>query len=531
MKKQLFIYFILLLIAPLIYLGCSKDDDPVQFSLTVTVAPLNSGTVRPSSGIFDDGEQITISATPSSGYDFLQWSGGATGDSNPLVLSISSDTKITAEFALQDADGDGVGDGLDQCPNTPEGEMVDATGCASSELDSDGDGVTDDLDLCGNTPENAEVDEDGCADFQKDTDGDGVTDDLDLCPDTPANEVVDDEGCADSQKEDSDGDGVPDDRDLCADTPVGEEVDEDGCADSQKDTDGDGVTDNLDRCPDTPAGTSIDAFGCPTGSAYTYIPDDNFEQTLIDQSYDHVLDDYVLTSTISSVTEIWLPTIPTFTWEYSIKNFAGIEAFTALERLTIVGANFTGAALDLTQNSNLTELNIKCSFVADLNLSGTNIEVLSIGGNLFFGPCDNSMSNLDLSGVTTLKTLNLFYAEFDDLNATLNSATSLEQVQISSPQTNSGPLEYLDLSANNKLTSVGISISPWATDGPSIINLKNGANQLLVEFTLGIGPLFYYPPNIDWEPCIEADDPVYIESIIETPFTELQYTVSTDCSN
>jgi len=530
MKKQFFIYFILLLVFPLIYLGCSKDEDPVQFSLTVTVTPVTAGTVRPSSGIFDDGEQISISAIPAEGYDFLKWSGDATGDTNPLVLNISSDTKITAEFALEDSDGDGVGDDLDQCPNTPEGEMVDATGCASSELDSDGDGVTDDLDLCADTPENAEVDEDGCADFQKDSDGDGVTDDLDLCPDTPANEGVDEEGCGDSQKPDTDEDGVPDYRDLCADTPVNEEVDEDGCADFERDTDEDGVTDDLDRCPDTPAGTSIDAFGCPVGSAYTYIPDDNFEQTLIDQSYDYVLDDYVLTNAISSVIELWLPAMPTLSSEYSIKDYTGIEAFAALERLRINGANFTGAALDLSQNSNLTELEIGCSFVDDLDLSGTNIEVLSIRGNFFFGPCENRMSGLDLSGVTTLKTLNIYNAEFDDLNTTLNSATSLEQVQITSPQSSSGPLDYLDLSANSKLTSVGISISPWSTDGPSIINLKNGANQQLVELSLGISP-FIFPEVLNWEPCIEADDPVYIGSIITIIGIAPSYSVTTNCSN
>ncbi len=108
MKKQLFIYTILLFIVPLVYLGCSKDEDPVQFSLTVTVTPINSGTVSPSSGIFDDGKEITISATPAEGYDFLKWSGNATGDSNPIQLTVSSDTKIIAEFALQDSDGDGT---------------------------------------------------------------------------------------------------------------------------------------------------------------------------------------------------------------------------------------------------------------------------------------------------------------------------------------------------------------------------------------------------------------------------------------
>ena len=38
--------------------------------------------------------------------------------------------------------------------------------------------------------------------------------------------------------------------------------------------------------------------------AQTYVPDDNFEQALIDQGYDDVLDDYVLTENISDLTTL-----------------------------------------------------------------------------------------------------------------------------------------------------------------------------------------------------------------------------------
>jgi len=40
-------------------------------------------------------------------------------------------------------------------------------------------------------------------------------------------------------------------------------------------------------------------------SQTTYVPDDNFEQALIDLGYDDVLDDYVLTANISGV-RIWM---------------------------------------------------------------------------------------------------------------------------------------------------------------------------------------------------------------------------------
>ncbi|MBE9549907.1 MAG: OmpA family protein [Proteobacteria bacterium] len=58
-----------------------------------------------------------------------------------------------------DADGDGVPDSRDRCPNTPAGVAVDQYGCS---LDSDGDGVPNSRDKCPDTRAGAVVDLDGC---------------------------------------------------------------------------------------------------------------------------------------------------------------------------------------------------------------------------------------------------------------------------------------------------------------------------------------------------------------------------------
>ncbi len=152
-----------------------------------------------------------------------------------------------------DRDKDGVKDSMDQCPATPLGDAVDATGC-SLPKDADGDGVTDNLDRCPGTPAGDRVDATGCS-LPKDADGDGVVDANDKCPSTPAGTAVDATGCP----KDSDGDGVLDASDTCPNTPVGTPVDARGCP---KDSDGDGVTDTLDRCPNTPTGTTVDSQGC-----------------------------------------------------------------------------------------------------------------------------------------------------------------------------------------------------------------------------------------------------------------------------
>ena len=89
--------------------------------------------------------------------------------------------------APRDADGDGVANRLDQCPDTPRGARVDPKGCP---LDSDGDGVFDGQDKCPATPPGVKVNADGCP---LDGDGDGIPDYRDTCPNVPAPSTAD--GC------------------------------------------------------------------------------------------------------------------------------------------------------------------------------------------------------------------------------------------------------------------------------------------------------------------------------------------------
>src|SRR3989441_1145185 len=90
-----------------------------------------------------------------------------------------------------DADGDGVPDKRDDCPNTPHGATVDPRGCPS---DADRDGIPDGLDQCPNTPPGTEVDAVGCTRIT-DSDGDGVDDTKDKCPGTAPGTRVDAYGC------------------------------------------------------------------------------------------------------------------------------------------------------------------------------------------------------------------------------------------------------------------------------------------------------------------------------------------------
>lgn len=80
---------------------------------------------------------------------------------------------------------------------------------------------------------------------------------------------------------------------------------------------------------------------------YTYIPDDNFEQALINLGYDDVLDNQILTSNISNVTELNVS-------EMMINDLTGIQSFRLLEELNCSFNELNG--LDVSQNLNLKKL-------------------------------------------------------------------------------------------------------------------------------------------------------------------------------
>ena len=122
-------------------------------------------------------------------------------DMNPFTAYITSENLYTAEVLplkfdiSDDSDADGVLNNIDTCPNTPSGQIVNATGCSDNQLDSDGDGVPNNSDVCPNTPLGQTVNASGCAQSQLDDDSDGVKNSVDICPNTPSGQAVDTNGC------------------------------------------------------------------------------------------------------------------------------------------------------------------------------------------------------------------------------------------------------------------------------------------------------------------------------------------------
>ncbi|MFO0655856.1 MAG: OmpA family protein [Polyangia bacterium] len=122
--------------------------------------------------------------------------------------------------------------------------------------DADGDGIKDELDKCPDEPEDKDgfEDEDGCPEL--DNDEDGIYDSQDKRPNDPEDKdgFEDTDGCPDP---DNDKDGVLDKDDKCPMQPGPKE--NQGCPDTDKDKDT--VVDRLDKCPDDPGPPSN--AGCP----------------------------------------------------------------------------------------------------------------------------------------------------------------------------------------------------------------------------------------------------------------------------
>ena len=126
----------------------------------------------------------------------------------------------------------------------------------------------------------------------------------------------------------------------------------------------------------------------------TYVPDNNFEQELINLGYDNALDDYVITANINYLTVLYVN-------NKNISDMTGIEDFTALNNLNcsynqLTTINLNGnteleyltannnnlTTIDLSQNNSLSTINIKGNQLVELNLqNGFNNNITTFLSN------------------------------------------------------------------------------------------------------------------------------------------------------
>lgn len=70
-----------------------------KYALTVTTPTGGTVTKSPDGTSYTKGAEVTLTAKPSTGYEFKNWTGGATGTSATVKVTMDSDKSVTAVFA------------------------------------------------------------------------------------------------------------------------------------------------------------------------------------------------------------------------------------------------------------------------------------------------------------------------------------------------------------------------------------------------------------------------------------------------
>jgi len=199
--------------------------------------------------------------------------------------------------------------------------------------------------------------------------------------------------------------------------------------------------------------------------AKTYVPDDNFEQSLIDFGYDNVLDNYVTTNNISGITTL-------DTNAKNISDLTGIEDFVSLVKLLSYQNNLSAVNLSLNTSldylelgeNNITSIDLSTNLLLEhLNLYGNQLTSIDVSGNqalTYLSLGGNSFTNIDVSNNLLLTDLLVFDNDLSSLdisgstgliNLMAKGNTNLSCIQVNQTQLNQPPVGF-DIELNTRLS-------------------------------------------------------------------------------
>jgi hypothetical protein len=92
--RNIFIIFSVLFFT---VISCSTKSTP-SYQLTTSSVPAEGGSVSPSSGEFDEGDEVQLQATANQDWMFDGWEGDQTGSQNPVTVTMDADKAINARF-------------------------------------------------------------------------------------------------------------------------------------------------------------------------------------------------------------------------------------------------------------------------------------------------------------------------------------------------------------------------------------------------------------------------------------------------
>ncbi len=80
----------------------TSDSVGTVFTLTTSVNIGGSGTISPSSGVFYQGQNTTITATANEGFKFSNWTGDTSSTDNPITILMDTNKTLTANFVEEE---------------------------------------------------------------------------------------------------------------------------------------------------------------------------------------------------------------------------------------------------------------------------------------------------------------------------------------------------------------------------------------------------------------------------------------------
>ena len=415
--KKLFPLFLLIIFS------CSKNNEETKNRFSLMVDSSEGGYVSSSGGDYEEGSLVSVSAFANDGYVFIGWTGSSTSTFSEVEITMNSGKYLTAVFEKQlfnlvDENNIFIGVGKWRI-RRPKGGGKENSGkfadCEVYEMifrsNSSFTFARGDSKVTGQY----NLDSGGNINLTKSGSSYGIMRDVVLTE----NYISFSSEFNDSCNLDLDADRVKD----------------------------------------------YDPFSDP--EALTFIPDDNFEQSLIDAGFDDKLDDYVLTQSISGIVRLGTSKSEIKLFNKGIKTLTGLDEFRSLKEFS-ADLNLIDS-VDFSKNLNLETISIYYNDIKSIDISkNENLKSLNILGNPI------QTSTIDIS-----KNINL---EILSVGGSAGTRLINDQGEFIAeiPQT-TAKISSLDFSLNSKLTSLKITHSEISDLETS--NYNNLVNILLLDLS------------------------------------------------
>ncbi len=427
----------------LILFSCSKNDEEAKVRFSLIVDASEGGYVSSTSGDYEEGSLVSVSAFANDGYVFIGWTGSSTSTFSEVEITMNSGKYLTAVFEKQlfnlvDENNIFIGVGKWKI-RRPRGGNRESSGkfidCEIYEIifrsNSSFTFTRGDSKVTGQYS----LDSEGNINLVKSNIPYGTIRDVVLTD----NYISFSTEFIDNCNLDLDADRVKD----------------------------------------------YDPISDP--EAVTYIPDDNFEQSIIDAGFDEELDNYVLTRNISGIIRLGTSESEIKLFNKGIKNLIGLDEFRSLKEFSadlnlIDSVDFSKnlnletisiyynniKSIDISKNENLKSLNILGNPIQTRTIDiskNLNLEVLSIGGSAGTRLINNQgefiaqipqitakISSLDFSLNSKLTNLKITHSEIIGLETT--NYNNLDKIMLLDLSFNQ--LQSLDVSGFTILESLNI---------------------------------------------------------------------------